>query len=254
MSAQGPALAGRIALVTGSVRGIGRALAEGFARAGARVWIHGPAPGRGEELAKSLAGRYLAADFERPAEIAALAESLLASEERLDVLVNNAGLGVVMPLGALDLETLDRIFRVNVRAAVDLTQRLLPLLRKSPSASVINVTSIHQDTAYAHNAVYAMSKAALGMFTRTAALELAPFGIRVNNLAPGAVETEASHDVIEAVGRGRFHDWIPAGRVGTTEDVLGPALFLASDASRYVTGTTLYVDGGYRENLVRYRL
>jgi NAD(P)-dependent dehydrogenase (short-subunit alcohol dehydrogenase family) len=84
------------------------------------------------------------------------------------------------------------------------------------------------------------------MLSNTAALELAPFDIRVNNFAPGAIETDINREVIDEIGRDKFNEWIPAGRVGTTADTIGPALFLASDASRYVTGTTLFADGGYR--------
>jgi NAD(P)-dependent dehydrogenase (short-subunit alcohol dehydrogenase family) len=98
-----------------------------------------------------------------------------------------------------------------------------------------------------------MSKAALAMFSKTVALEVAPSGIRVNSLAPGAVETELNRDVLDRIGRDKFADWIPLGRVARTEEMVGPALFLASQASSYMTGATLFVDGGYMQNLVRYR-
>ena len=106
---------------------------------------------------------------------------------------------------------------------------------------------------YPHNAAYSMTKAELAMFTKTAAVELAPDGIRVNNLAPGAVETDINREVLDEIGREKFAEWIPAGRVGQTREMVGPALFLASPASSYVTGATLYADGGYLQNLVRYR-
>ena len=91
------------------------------------------------------------------------------------------------------------------------------------------------------------------MFTRTIAIELGPEGIRVNNLAPGAVETDINRVVLDQIGRQQFQEWIPLGRVAQTSEMVGPALFLASDASRYVTGATLYADGGYMQHLVRYR-
>jgi gluconate 5-dehydrogenase len=167
--------------------------------------------------------------------------------------VNNAGIEPVMPLEKLELAKFDACFAVNVRAPMQLTTALLPLLKAANGASVINVTSIHDTTPYPHNAVYSMSKAALAMFTKVAAIELAPFKIRVNNLAPGAIETDINREVIEQMGRQNFAQWIPAGRVGTVDEVVGPALFLASDAASYVTGATLYADGGYRHNLLRYR-
>jgi NAD(P)-dependent dehydrogenase (short-subunit alcohol dehydrogenase family) len=169
------------------------------------------------------------------------------------VLVNNAGMESIMSIEHMDMATFDRIWSVNVRAAVELTHLLLPLLKRSGAASIINVTSIHDTMPYPHNAAYSMSKAALAMFTKTIAVELAPHGIRANNFAPGAVETDINRDVLQDIGHENFRQWIPAGRVAQTSEMIGPALFLASDASSYVTGATLYADGGYLQNLVRYR-
>jgi glucose 1-dehydrogenase len=99
-----------------------------------------------------------------------------------------------------------------------------------------------------------MAKAALDMFTKSMAQELSAEGIRVNNLAPGAVETDINREILAEMGHDNFNQWIPAGRVAQTDEMVGPALFLASDASRYVTGTTVVADGAYLQNLVRYRL
>jgi NAD(P)-dependent dehydrogenase (short-subunit alcohol dehydrogenase family) len=246
-------LDGKNALITGSTQGIGAAIAEGFAAAGARVWIHGREEDAGTALAQKVGGKYIKADLSRSEEVRQLAETISAAEEHLDVLMNNAGLEIIMPLEQIDLFAFDLIWRVNARAPVELTQLLLPLLKRSSSASIINVTSIHDTMPYPHNIAYSMSKAALAMFTKTAALELAPFGIRVNNLAPGAVETDLNRQVLETIGRDKFREWIPLGRVAQVDEMVGPALFLASDASKYVTGATLYVDGGYLQHLVRYR-
>jgi gluconate 5-dehydrogenase len=239
-------LTNKIALVTGSSRGIGLAIAEAFERAGARVWYHGThaLPNR---------KRHVAADFTKPADVQALVDTIAKAEKKLDILVNNAGIEPIMPLESMDLAKFDACFAVNVRAAVQLTTGLLPLLRASGNASVINITSIHDSVPYPHNAAYSMSKAALAMFTKVAAIELAAHRIRVNNLAPGAIETDINRDVIEKIGRDKFTEWIPAGRVGTVDEVVGPALFLASEAASYVTGATLYADGAYRHHLVRYR-
>jgi NAD(P)-dependent dehydrogenase (short-subunit alcohol dehydrogenase family) len=246
-------LEGKIALITGSTRGIGEALARGFAAAGAKVWIHGREEDRGRALAEELGGHFCKADLAQPTQIRYLAETLHHTESRLDVLVNNAALEIVMPFEKLEMFAFDLIWQVNVRASVELTLLLLPLLKQSSAASVINVTSIHDTMPYPHNVAYSMSKAALAMFAKTIAVEVAPLGIRVNNLAPGAVETDINREVLDAIGRDRFKEWIPAGRVAQTDEMIGPALFLASEASRYVTGATLYADGGYLQNLVRYR-
>jgi gluconate 5-dehydrogenase len=245
-------LKGKVALVTGSTRGIGQAIARALAQAGAFVWVHGRDP-QGEVFAREIGGNFVQADLEVESDVTMMSRTVLAHEESLHVLINNAGTERIMPLERIDLVELDRIWKVNVRAATQLIRDLLPALKAAHGASVINVTSIHEEVPYPHNAAYSLSKAALAMLTKTAALELAPFEIRVNNFAPGAVETEINRDVIERIGRQQFNEWIPAGRVASTEDMIGPILFLASDASRYVTGTTLFADGGYRHNVVRYR-
>jgi NAD(P)-dependent dehydrogenase (short-subunit alcohol dehydrogenase family) len=243
-------LDGKVALVTGSTGGIGRAVAQGFAAAGARVIVHGRKHGAGEALAAEIGGRFIAADLADEAQVASLAQAVLDSETRLDVLVNNAGVEIIMPIEQMQMDALDQIWRVNVRAPFQLTQ--LPLLKAS-RGSIINITSIHDTMPYPNNSAYSASKAALAMFTKAIAVELAPHGVRANNFAPGAVETEINREVIHAIGEDKFREWIPLGRVSQTDEMIGPALFLASDASSYVTGTTLYADGGYLQNLVRYR-
>jgi gluconate 5-dehydrogenase len=245
-------LDGKVALITGSTGGIGKALAQGFAGAGARVWLHGRNEAAGESLAQQLGARFVAADLAHSEQVERLAETILANEEHLDVLVNNAGVEIIMPIERMEMDKLDIIWRVNVRAPFQLTHWLLPLLKRS-RGSIINITSIHDTMPYPNNSAYSASKAALAMFTKTIAVELAPHGVRVNNFAPGAVETEINREVIRDIGEDKFREWIPLGRVAQTDEMIGPALFLASDASSYVTGTTLYADGGYLQNLVRYR-
>lgn len=242
----------KTALITGATRGIGAELARGFAREGAQVWLHGRDAAGGEKLAAELGGRFIAADLGNSKEVGELTAAVLRDCARLDILVNNAGVELIMPFIELDLTNLDQMWAVNVRAVAQLTHGLLPALSASGAASVINITSIHQTVPYPHNAGYCMTKAALGMLTQVLAIELAPMGIRVNNLAPGAIETDINREIIEAM-RSDFAQWIPLGRVGQTAEMIGPAVFLASDESRYVTGTTVVADGGYSQNLVRYR-
>ncbi|HEY0756499.1 MAG TPA: SDR family oxidoreductase [Ktedonobacteraceae bacterium] len=244
-------LVGKIALVTGSTRGIGRAIAEGFAAAGARVWIHGRDERAGTALAQQLGGRFCYADLATPEGTHTLVETLAEAEEHLDILVNNAGIEIHMPVTRMDMVTFDLIWNVNTRSAVELTSLLLPLLQKASAASIINVTSIHENTPFPDNVAYTMSKAALGIFTRTIAVELGGWGIRVNNLAPGAIETDLNREALRRSGP-EMARRIPLKRVGQPGDMVGPALFLASDASRYVTGTTLYADGAYTQNLLRH--
>ncbi len=247
-------LKGKVALVTGSAQGIGKAIAEGFANAGARVWLTDILEAEGAKVAEKLGARFVKADLRRSADIQALAAEIASVEERLDVLVNNAGIDRLMSLTRLNMEAFDEVWKVNARAPVELTHLLLPLLRKSSGASIINVTSIHAVVPHPGELPYNMAKAALEMFTKTIAQELSPEGIRINNLAPGAVETDINRAILAEMGHDNFNQWIPIGRVAQTDEMVGPALFLASDASRYVTGTTVLADGGYLQNLVRYRL
>lgn len=244
-------LAGKVALVTGSTRGIGRAIAEGFAAAGARVWLHGRDAQAGVDLARQLGGRFCQADLSTSEGARTLVETLAEAEERLDVLVNNAGMEIRVPITRMDMATFDLIWNVNTRSAVELTSLLLPLLQKAEAASIINVTSIHEYTPFPGNVAYTMSKAALGIFTRTIAVELGGLGIRVNNLAPGAIETDLNREAVWRAGP-ELSRRIPLKHVGQPDEMIGPALFLASDASRYVSGTTLYADGAYTQNLLRY--
>jgi gluconate 5-dehydrogenase len=245
-------LSGKNALITGATRGIGAELARGFAREGAHVWLHGRDAAVGAKLADELGGRFIAADLGNSKEVGELTAAVLRDCACLDILVNNAGVELIMPFVELDLDKLDRMWVINVRAVAQITHGLLPALRASGAASVINITSIHQTVPYPHNAGYSLTKAALGMLTQTLAIELAPLGIRVNNFAPGAVETDINREVIDSMSTG-FAEWIPASRVAQPAEMVGPAVFLASTESSYVTGATLVADGGYSQNLVRYR-
>lgn len=247
-------LAGKVALVTGSARGIGRAIAGGLVAAGAKVWLTDILEAEGATAAVALKARFVKADLASLEEIESLVNTFKAEESHLDILVNNAGIGVPMSLEHLDMERFEQVWKVNARAPVALTHLLLPLLKNSPMAAVINITSLHAETPHPGNLPYNMSKAALAMFTKSMSQELAAQGIRMNNIAPGAIETEINRGILDEMGRENFNQWIPVGRVGQTHDLVGAAIFLASDAARYVTGTTIHVDGGYLHNLVRYRL
>lgn len=242
-------LTGKVILVTGGTRGIGFAIAKGMKDAGARVWIHGRNEASTRKIAEDNGFRYVCGDLKDTACINEMIRPIFAAEEKLDVLVNNAGFETHSPVETADEAEMDSIYNVNTKSPFFLLQKLLPLLRKSDGASVINVTSIHQKVPVRENSYYCMAKAALSMFTKTAALELAKENIRVNNLAPGAILTDMNRELVEAMD---FGQWIPMERVGRAEELAGPAIFLASSASSYVTGTTLYVDGGYSENLLRY--
>ncbi len=246
-------LEGKVGLVTGSTRGIGKAIAIGLAEAGARIYVHGRDETEGTRTAQETGGTFLSADLARADAVERLASELSAAEDRLDILVNNAGFEIAARVDEVYSDVLTSVMRVNFEAPVQLTRLLLPLLKKSQSASVINITSIHDHVPYQGNSAYCSAKAALAMFTRTIAIELGRDGIRVNAIAPGTVETDINRTVLDAIGREDFANWIPLSRIAQPSEIAGPAVFLASAAASYVSGATIVVDGAYSQNLVRYQ-
>ena len=172
-----------------------------------------------------------------------LVDDIKLRESKVDILVNNAGIEYHKSVEEGDNEYLDSIYQINCKTPYFLVQELLPLLKKSNSASIINVTSIHDIVPVRENSSYCMSKASLAMYTKVAALELAKEGIRVNNLAPGAIATDMNKDLLDKMN---FGQWIPLQRPGRCDEFIGPSVFLASEASSYMTGATLYIDGGYK--------
>lgn len=237
-------------LITGSTRGIGKALAKGFSDANCNVWVHGRKAQDCQKVAEVLGVNWIDGDLSKQEDIEKIVNHFLVLG-KLDILINNAGVEFSDSIETFDTEVLDKTFDINVKAAALLTHKLLPLLKKAKGGNVLNVTSIHQETPYPKRIAYSMSKAALGMMTKCLALELAPYNIRVNNFAPGAVRTEINQEVVDAMEK-EFQAWIPLGRVAYVEEMIGTALYLCSDASSYATGSTIYIDGGYREHIVRY--
>lgn len=243
-------LEGKKVLVTGAGTGIGQGIALAFARAGADVVLHYSSSGGAESAAQSICGwgRKAAAvrgDFRT---LEGVRQTARAAQEFLggiDILINNAGITANAPFEEVTPEEFDTLFHVNVRAQFFLTQALVPEMARKGKGIVVNLTSVHAYTGLTEHAVYAATKAAIVSYTRVAALELIQKGIRMNAIAPGWIFVE-NHSVtlgegfdFEAAGRG-----IPAGFLGTPNDVANLALFLASDASRYIVGQTIICDGG----------
>ena len=236
-------------LVTGGGVGIGRGIAEAFAAAGAHVFIAEIDPQRAADVAAAIpSADVIVCDVLDRSVPAMLAERIDAKAGRLDVLVNNVGHFVhALPFAMLSGDQADEILDVNLGQLLRMTAAMLPLLRKSaPGSSIINVTSIEAYRGIPYCSVYAATKAGIAGFTKSLALELAPEGIRVNDIAPETTDTpQVALDVmIPPENRANADKWIPLGRFGRPEDCAGAALYLASPLASWVTGTAIHVDGG----------
>lgn len=241
-------LSDRVAIVTGGTRGIGRAIAEGYVAAGAKVVVasrKADACAETEAELTKTGGEALGVPTHL-GELDALDELVAKTIERfgrLDIVVNNAANALSLPLGQLTPEAWDKSYSVNLRGPVFLVEKSLPYLKESPSASVINVISAGAFLFSAPVAMYAGAKAALMSFTRSMASAFGPHGIRVNALAPGSVDTDMMRNN-PAEAQERMKNAAIQARMASPDEMIGPAVFLASDASSFMTGQVLIADGG----------
>lgn len=238
-------LGGKTALVTGSTRGIGRAIAGVLHSAGASVAVHGRDAARAAEVAGTLGGRAIGvgAELADAAQVAAAVERVEQELGPVDILVNNAGLtrdNLMLRLSEADW---DAVVDANLKGAFLFTKAVLRGMMKRGGGRVINVTSIVGIIGNKGQANYAASKAGLIGFTKSVAREYASRGILVNAIAPGFIETDMTGALPEAA-REALLGQIALGRLGRPEDIAGAVLYLASDLAAYVTGQVLVVDGG----------
>jgi len=241
----------RVAVVTGANTGIGLAIARrllaedyalGYATAGDDEKHEGPY----RELAREGEVTWVYGDLRDTQVPERLVGRVVDAYGRVDVLVNNAGLSTAKPFLDLDAEDFDLTFAVDVRASFLLTQAVARrMIEQGDGGSIVNITSVHEHVPRPSFAVYAAAKAALGMLTRGAALELAEHGIRVNSVAPGVIATPRNEEADE------LDPEVPLGRPGTPEEVAGVVAFLASQAAGYVTGASWIVDGGLTQQVVK---
>ncbi|WP_292000221.1 SDR family NAD(P)-dependent oxidoreductase [Caldivirga sp.] len=243
--------------ISGSTEGIGLAIAEGFGRAGGRVFINGvrrePANGAIKYLRdRGIEPILLLGDVSSRDNVRAFRDAIEAKCGKLDVLVNNASIEVDKPFEDYDYETWRRLIEVNLDAYYMLAKEFLPLLLKGEGKVIINISSVQGIECEPTTGAYSVTKAAELGLTRVMALDLAKYGIRVIGVAPGAIDTPLNR--VKSSSLDPMGNWehaysviseaIPMGRFGKPEEIANVILFLSSKAASYITGTTIIVDGG----------
>lgn len=248
-------LSGKIAIVTGSGGGIGAAIAHRFAGEGAHVWVTDINRESAEETVREIkaaggAATAMAVDVSKGQDVTALLRNVENAHGYVDVVVNNAGILVRGEVRQLSDAEWTKLREVNLDAILRVSRDALPLLRKSKSASLINISSIMAHRGLRPLAAYTATKGAITALTKGLAVEYAPFSVRVNSIAPGYVETGITDRLLKLPPvKKALIDKTPMGRLGTPEDMTGAAVFFASDDSLYCTGSELAVDGGMSAGL-----
>ena len=236
----------RVALITGGGTGIGRASAELIAAEGGQVVV----VGRREEPLAALAKEYPDNIHYTTADLAAAdgakraVEYTLQKFDRLDILINNAGVGILGPLAELDDKSLDLLYSVNVTGLLRITREALPALTKNHGA-VVNISSTVAQAAFPGSAAYAGTKAAVERITASLATELGGTGVRVNAVAPGVTETDMAKDALNDEMKAMMISQTPLGRIGQPGDIAKAVAFLASDDASWITGQILQSSGGF---------
>lgn len=244
-------LTGKTALITGGSRGIGRATAVLMARAGADVAVGYQSNDAAAEAVRAEIDRLgrrclpLKADISKRDEVRAAVDKMAAELGRIDILVNNAGIWTYLEIGSGDEAAWKETLAVNLDSVYFFTDAVIPHMKKQGSGRIINVGSTAGVRGEAYHSHYAATKGAVQALTKSWAPEFAPFGVLVNCVAPGWVDTDMCTEVFsDAAYKERVRQSIPLKRIPPPEDIAGPILFLASDLSRHITGAILNVNGG----------
>jgi NAD(P)-dependent dehydrogenase (short-subunit alcohol dehydrogenase family) len=244
-------LTGKVALVTGGSKGLGKAMARGLAEAGADVVISSR---HEDELRAALdeilhgtgrRGKAVVADMSRRDDVARLARTAVEQMGRVDILVNNAGTNVPQAIDAIRDEDWQQVLEINLNSVMALTRALVPQMKARRWGRVVHIASVMAFVSKEGRNAYSATKAALVGLTRANCLDLGAYGVTVNCIAPGPFLTELPGRLLSAEEKQRFAERTALGRWGDPKELMGPLLLLASDAGSYITGETLVVDGGY---------
>jgi NAD(P)-dependent dehydrogenase (short-subunit alcohol dehydrogenase family) len=243
-------LSGRVALVTGGSKGLGKAMARVFAEAGASVLISSRTENElkqaAEEIKKDTAAKvtWFMADMTNRDQVKKLAEQALSAAGRVDILVNNAGSNVPQPIDEITDEAWDRIVELNLTSCMALTRALVPQMKQRRWGRVIHISSIMGLASKDARSAYSATKAGLLGLARASALDLGSYNITVNCIAPGPFLTDLPGSLLSDEQKKALADRTALGRWGDPRELAGPALLLASEAGSYITGQVLVVDGG----------
>jgi NAD(P)-dependent dehydrogenase (short-subunit alcohol dehydrogenase family) len=244
-------LTGKTALVTGGSKGLGKAMARGFAEAGADIVISSrhenelkPAL---DEILKGTKqkGIYVVADMAQRDDVRKLAKTALDKMGRVDILVNNAGTNVPQAIDQIKEEDWDRVLEINLSSVMLLSKLLVPGMKERKWGRIIHISSIMGLVSKEGRNIYSATKSALLGLGRASALDLGAFGVTVNCIAPGPFLTDLPMNLLSEEEKASFAKMTALERWGQPEELIGPALLLASDAGSYITGATLVVDGGF---------
>jgi len=244
-------LKGKVAIVTGAARGNGKAIAEGLLKAGASVAMvdvngDGVNSSAAEFRNESLDAHAYTCDLADRAAIERLVTEIVSSSKSIDILVNNAGVTFSYPLLEYPDDAWDKTYQINLRAAFLLSRAVGKEMVKRGKGSIINITSLNAEMAFPANPAYMASKGGLRQLTKALAMDLGAHGIRANNIGPGYFVTEmTARSWNDPEKRQQRAEHTVLGRWGEPRDLAGVVIFLASDASSYVTGQDIYVDGGW---------